>query len=539
MKGKKLSGLLFVLAVAVLFGIQPIGAASRAETAPSETVHSYRHTEKYRCNDNGDVVNQTVFTADDGTTYPFLYEFRMTEGDAWGMRGTQMNPITLMTGVKPDAWAKGCIYGDETFTGFNKSGGIASIDGDLEPRELLLTFVSPYDGAVSIRDFSIDYSTNYPNQANNYTVYGVQYPGTFDGYRYKVLLNGYQVYPERGWDDGIAQKYEIAADGFAVGDLVRVQEKQTVAPIYAERGDKVSLVLTKVNSAGVLKCDDVLFDAVFQVDTAASAEGYGKVTTFLDSFDYMAENSADETLSYYSYDCAAGYYDKAVPALMEQVDYASGAYCSGLFGEVAKINYNSFSPNVKLDAVLSYRADRTGNLTISSGNLFRGKDIAIWQYFDKVVREESEGLDEADGFRLRIEKNGKRIWPVAAPWQEYKPTVENRGIFDFVDVMLGVQKGDVVSLRFNCGEQENTLFDSINFAPVFRLTAAGTPAADPTVTPDPKDGGSGNEGDGNEGNGNGQGGTDEGKKGGCGGAAATVGLVLLACASGVVLKKTI
>ena len=494
-----------------------IGVYAQEEAS---TVHTYRHSEKYRFNEKGDAINATVFADTDEETYPFLYEYRTTEGEAWGQPGSQKNQAVLMTGVKSEPWAKGAIYGDSTFTGFNSSGGIGGIDGDIAPRELILSFVSPFDGAVSA-EFTLDYNINYPSKANNYNVYGNQYDATFDGFQYKVTLNGYQVYPQTGWNQDIAKKHTAetaAGTEYAVGDLIRVQDKQTIPAIYAEKGDKVSLVLSKVNSMGVPRCDDSYFDAVFSVDTSVQKDGYKKIVGTLDTFDAMSENSANNVLSYYSYDCSEGYYAKAEAQLMEQVDYATSAFCSALFGDAAKITFNAVMPTVKRDAAIVYKADRTGNLTIISGNTYRGGDLAIWQYFDMLAIEDMEGLKDADGFRMRIEKNGSRVWPTDSPWMEYKPDTTNKGVFDFADFTLGVQEGDTIAIRFNCGEAENTSLDSINFSPMFLLAETDNPMEDAAVTPDPDEGGDGDKEPG--GDTDKEPGNEDETKGGCGGSVA-------------------
>ena len=125
-----------------------------------------------------------------------------------------------------------------TFTGFSKEGGIASINSNGgNEHGLILAFVSPYAGKVTISDLFVEYNIwGYPNnlellEKKPYEVDGNQFGRTFDGYKFKVEVNGLQVYPEDGgWDeDSLTNKYKEvtpcenpagAGQSFAEGDLI-------------------------------------------------------------------------------------------------------------------------------------------------------------------------------------------------------------------------------------------------------------------------------------------------------------------------------
>lgn len=81
---------------------------------------------------------------------------------------------------------------------------------------------------------------------------------------------------------------------------------------------------------------------------------------------------------------------------------------------------------------------------------------------------------------MRVEINGQRVWPLDSVWKEYKPTEENRGVFDFQDLTFGVNEGDKVVIRINCGGDDG--YDGLNFNPVFALAETETPVSNPAVT---------------------------------------------------------
>lgn len=94
--------------------------------------------------------------------------------------------------------------------------------------------------------------------------------------------------------------------------------------------------------------------------------------------------------------------------------------------------------------------------------------MTLWQYYDLAA---SGNAPSADGIRMRVEINGQRVWPLDRVWKEYKPTEENRGVFDFQDLTFGVNEGDKVVIRINCGGDDG--YDGLNFNPVFALAETG------------------------------------------------------------------
>ena len=83
---------------------------------------------------------------------------------------------------------------------------------------------------------------------------------------------------------------------------------------------------------------------------------------------------------------------------MGTTDYANGAYTTSLFGTAANANYNSLNAASGLDAAMVYRVVKTGNLLIKAENLYRGSDMALYEYFDRYESETAETMAQADLF---------------------------------------------------------------------------------------------------------------------------------------------
>lgn len=451
--------------------------------------HSYRHTDKWRQDENGDTINEVEFGSTDEETYPFLYEYSLTSGNDWGDPCSQRTQFALCETKRSEDWAKGALYGGGTMTGFSHSspGGIASIDGNRDVNLLALTFVAPHAGEVRISDLYINYGRNYPNATNDYTIYKGEsaYAQTFDGYRFCVLLNGVQIYPaEGGWDSTFTQKYEQPTNGYAAGDLIPYQEYEgAIDGIFVEEEDEVSLVFTRTN-ANNSRCDNCYLDAVFSLDEDVPAPTV-KYLSSLDAFDLEMGNYEGEILSYYAYDVSDGLFGDAVARnILDDMDFASNTfieYTDDFLADVVSVGSNSFTPLSGKDAVLVYTAQDSGNLTIRPGNSYRSADLALYRYYDAYYDLTQAQVAEVDGVRIRIEKNGERIWPVDKPWQEFVPDQQNRGTFSFDEIEIGVDIGDEIAIRVNSGAAGSALYDELNFSPEFILRVAQRPMAGVTV----------------------------------------------------------
>ena len=99
-KKMKVAAVVAVFAVTVCFSWQICSittSAAETERAAGESVHSYRHTEKYRFDEDGNPINEAVFGDSDEATYPFLYKSYISTGSEFGQPSSQRLPIKLMT----------------------------------------------------------------------------------------------------------------------------------------------------------------------------------------------------------------------------------------------------------------------------------------------------------------------------------------------------------------------------------------------------------------------------------------------------------
>ena len=483
-------------------------------------LHKFGHAAKINLDANNALVNDVKITDDDATTYPFSYMYRMTGGSTSGFAGReQATQVMEMTraGVGFDPNQK-WLCANETYSAFMPTGQILSVACAPDPNNVILGFTSPYDGALTISNVAFKYNT-YPNAKNNYTFLGNHDGKAFKGYAFRVLLNGKQVWPvDSAWDMSLAELYTTATDGYAVGDLIADQKTDDIEDIYVKKYDQIYFEITRADLKSSQNHEVVDFDPIFTIDTSADMSNYVSYTTASDYFDITNTNAAENLLSYWSVDVSEGLYQNAVYELMGDANYATIAYSSGILEDhPTEINWNGFSVSQLKDAALAYRVPATGNLTISGESCFRGDNMALWEYFEII---NSGNLIETDGVRIRIEVNGKRVWPTDSAWETYRPIASvNKGVFHFEDVTIGVQEGDQVMIRVNCGEA--ALYDAFNFNPAFGLKETDSPMQNPPITvQDPEDepidtGNSGNENSSTTDNSASNSGSAEPKKKGC------------------------
>lgn len=500
MKKRKLSG--FVAVVILCIGVFSGGLNA---VAASDGIHSYTHSAKLRKDASGVIINETKFADSDEGTYPFLYRAYNSYGSDWNLPGSQKLPKTLLSESNRDG-VPGYLYQAGTWTGIRPDGGIASVSGDdYNEAGLIYTFISPYAGELSITDMFVDYSwwgyvngivieagNEYHGERKYHMLNGVYYNQAFGGYAFRVEVNGRRVYPaDDEWDTtAFAKKYSeetplgddtLPNAKFEAGDLMfGKQYAPVIDGIYVRRHDEVDIILTSPQLPAVTMCVDSGFDVTCTVDASAEISDYRYTCSVLDTFTIADKNDGNNLLSYWYYDVTGGLYGEAKRTLMKEIDYANGMICSQLFGDSASVNYNSLTPAVGYDAALCYRAPVRGNLRISTNNLYRGKDMALYKYFDALDTDSAEILNDCDGVRLRIELNGSRIYPTDVSWLTYKPDVNNRGRFDWNDVTLGVQAGDTVTIRVNAGK--NATYDALNFSPYFDLIETAEPVKNAPVT---------------------------------------------------------
>ena len=464
----------------VSFEYKPEFKYSETDPLAPATVHAFTHVAKLTKNDKGELINAVKITDDDDTTYPFSYLYRTTGGSAAGFTGQE--DAAGVAEMSPNAsLGKNNIYAAGSYSGFvADSGAIVTVANIPDPNNVILGFTSPYDGKLSISNISFYYLV-YPNATNGYTFYGNQIGAAFKGYQFRVLLNGKQVYPASGWDASMAKTYEADKDGFAAGDLIASQRTNDIENIYVRKYDKVYFEVTRadLSADAVQNCDVIKFNPVFSVDTDADMSNYVSYTTAGEYFNAVENtNDGDEILTYRYVNTEKGLYNKAVSALMS-VDYSANAYGSGILDDKpAEIGMNYFKPTAGRNTMLVYKAAAKGNLTISAESLYRGGKLTLWQYYDLL--KGGNVPKDSDGVRMRIEINGKRVYPADAAWKTYMPDENNKGVFDFKDIVLGVNEGDAVSIRFDCGANDS--YDGVNFNPIFALKETDTPAENPAIT---------------------------------------------------------
>lgn len=472
----------------VSFVYNPSFVYSEDNPLQPESVHSFTHAGKLTLNDKGELVNDVRITDDDLSTYPFSYLYRLTAGSAGGYPGTE--DATGIVEMAPNSsLGANNIYAAGSYSGFQaSSGAIITVAVVPDPYNVILGFTAPYDGELTISDIAFNY-VYYPSAKNGYEFYGNSIGSPFLGYAFRILLNGKQVWPaDGGWDKSLAQLFSEDSDGYKAGDLKPNQTTEDISGILVRKYDTVYFEVTRadLSANAIQNCDIVNFNPTFSIDTEADMSGYKNYLTAGDYFDTI-DNGNDETerLSYWYVDTSAGLYNKAEYALMSDVDYAANAYTSGLLDVVsAKIGRNYFMPAQGRDAVLQYLVLHSGNLTISAESMFRNGTFTLWQYFD--LASAGNIPSGTDGIRLRIEINGKRVWPLDSPWAEFTPSAENLGVFDFESVTFGVAEGDKVAVRVNCGEDDS--YDGLNFNPIFALEETETPITNLELTvADPQD----------------------------------------------------
>lgn len=483
---------LMVLCMAVGLSVFGIHTASHAEA--ERFTHSYRLSEKIRHERNGQMINRADLTDRDETTYPFTFKAYDTVGSDWGMPGTQRLPKTLLSEGDREG-VVGFLYATGVWTGITPTGGIASISaGDNDPAGLVYVFNVPYSGEVRISDMYVEY--NWWGYANGVTVaagdpnheerpyhsvYGNYYNAAFTGYRWRIEVNGRKVYPaDAEWDaTSFTKTYTqptpvgddtLPADAaFEAGDLQQGRQyAPTVEGIFVEKGDEVEIVLSSLQTPHESMNLESPFDFVASIDPTATLRDYRYTYSTLDRFTVERTPTALDTLSYWYYETSGGLYGGAVRKPMTEIDYANGVFCSSLFGTSATVGCNSLNPVAGVDAALTYRAPVDGNLVVTAENLYRGKALALYRYFDDYYSSSADTLAACDGVRIRIELNNARIWPTDASWRTYKPTGDNRGTFDWESVVIGVHSGDTVTVRVNAGG--NDTYDQLNFTPLFELS---------------------------------------------------------------------
>ena len=506
-------------------------------------MHVYNHVQKLTF-DGDALVNNVQITDNDSTTYPFSYLYRSTGGSDAGFTGQEsasgvMEMARASASIDP---SQKRLYAGETYSGFMTTGQIVTIARTPDPMNVILGFTAPYDGALTISDIAFKYNS-YPNATNNYTQYGNNVGEAFKGYVFRVLLNGKTVWPvEGGWDNSLAKLYETATDGYAVGDLIASQSTNNIENILVRQYDEVYFEITRADVNTTEACDVLDFNPTFTIDSSADMSGYTSYVTAAEYFDVTNTNNETTQVSYWGVDITNGLYNNAQYNVMSAVDYSALAYTSDILDDdAAEIGWNYFRPTTKEDAAISYLASKSGNVTISAESLFRGANLTLWEYYDIVSKG---NLLETDGIRIRIEINGERAWPTNNAWKTYNPHSGNNGAFTWEDVTLGVEEGDRVTVRVNCGESD--LYDGLNFNPVFEFVETETPMTNPTITvEDPVDDGNSGSTDGNgsdnSGNSNNSGNTgDSGDDprepvGGCNGCNGSIsgGLGLVAVGLGV------
>jgi hypothetical protein len=466
-----------------------------ASLAQGENLHKYNYIDKLTHDGQGRLINDLTIADDDAATYPFQYKYRWTSGNEYGYPGQQKDPFELLDGRRShETKARKNLYAsNDCFTGVTEYGEIVAIAVEENPCELGISFTAPKTGSLSIKNLTIIYG-DYPNNTNDYTfpAYDDERPsyrdkGPFLGFTFSVLLNGKQVYPQNGECDDLCELYHMAKNGFAAGDLKPYQKAGDIDDILVKQYDEVIIVFSRYDKreTAQIVCDRSYINADFVIDTSADMSGYVDIVSLASDIDLTRENSADNRLSYYYYDITENIFNPQ-KVLLSAADWAENAYCSGLFDDDGEskvsINYNSLYAAVNRDAVLCYKASGRGNVTISVENYYRNGKISLFEFFDDFTKglNQSELL-KADGVRMRIEKNGKRVWPADKVWQEYKPNGANMGVFDFEDLTIGVNDGDVIAIRVNIGSDDNYFYDKLNFSPIFSFVA-GNPIEDPVLT---------------------------------------------------------
>lgn len=449
-------------------------------------LHVYNHVQKLTFDDTNALVNNVQITDDDETTYPFSYLYRSTGGSTAGFTGQEnASGVAEMarTSVAIDPSQKR-LYAGETYSGFMTTGQIVTVARTPDPMNVVLGFTAPQDGALTISDIAFKYNA-YPNATNGYKKNDTEIGEAFKGYVFRVLLNGTQVWPvDGGWDHSLAKLYETATDGYAAGDLIAAQSTGNIENILVRKYDKVYFEITRADIHTTEALDVLDFNPTYTIDSSVNMDNYVAYTTASDYFDVTNVNDETTKISYWSVDTSKGLYNNASYSLMSSVDYAALAYTTDILDDHAsEVGWNYLRPKKGQDAAIGYLASASGNLTISGESKFRGGNLTLWEYYDIVSKG---NLLETDGVRIRIEVNGKRVWPANNTWKSYSPHIGNNGVFEFEDVTIGVQKNDRVTIRINCGESE--LYDGLNFNPSFGFVQTVTPMTNPPLTMlDPKD----------------------------------------------------
>ena len=456
-----------------------------------DTTHIFNHMQKLSIDENGALENNVRITLEDDTTYPFSYLYRSTAGADYGFAGQESGlAVSEMAKTTANIDPTGLrLYAPETYSGFIETGVIANVSRSPDPVNVILGFTSPYDGELTISDLAINYGF-YPNNKNGYTnINGKPMGSAYKGCAFRVLLNGKQVWPKNGgWDKSLANLYQTATDGYAVGDLIKAQSTYNIEGIKVRKYDEVYFELTRADLTTSEDCDTITINPTFTIDTTADMSDYVYYTTVSDYFDITNANTADSLISYWGVDVKEGLYKRARYNLMGNIDFASLTYTTDIMEDNASdIGWNYFRPQYGEDSALSYTVRESGNLTISAETVFRGGNMALWEMFDLIHR--GSGI-ETDGVRMRIEINGQRAWPLDSAWKEYVPKgandISGKGVFYFEPVTFGVLPGDVVTIRVNCGER--SLYDGFNFNPIFGLHATNDIITNPSITlSDPAD----------------------------------------------------
>ena len=70
-------------------------------------------------------------------------------------------------------------------------------------------------------------------------------------------------------DKSLANLYQSATDGYAVGDLIKSQRTNDISGIKVKKYDQVYFELTRVDLNTTEDCDTIEFNPTFTVDTTA------------------------------------------------------------------------------------------------------------------------------------------------------------------------------------------------------------------------------------------------------------------------------